>query len=140
MDLLEENGKLNLYDGNWRIYSVNPVKPPHYIGKTGTVVNSMITEGCYIEGTVIKSIIFPGTVIKKGAVVKESIVMPGVVLEENTIVEKAIIGENAIIGSSCKIGDSKGKITVVGEEVKVDKGSIIASGCICEKDEVKGGV
>ncbi|WP_072908040.1 glucose-1-phosphate adenylyltransferase [Anaerobranca californiensis] len=140
MDLIEENRTLNLYDNNWRIYSVNPVKPPHYIGKTAKVVNSMITEGCYIEGTVIKSIIFPGTVIKKGAVVKESIVMPGVVLGENAIIEKAIIGENAIIDSCCQIGDSKGEITVIGEGTKIDKESVISSGCICEKDQLKGGV
>jgi glucose-1-phosphate adenylyltransferase len=138
MDLLDENSRLNLYDSNWKIYSVNPVKPPHYIGIDGTLDNSLITEGCYINGKITKSIIFPGVVIKKGAEIRESIIMPGAVIERNAVIEKAIIGQDTYICENCQIGDVRGKITVVAEEVLVPANTVIASGSVVEKDGIKG--
>ena len=45
MDLLDPNVPLDLNDPEWRIYSRNPVMPPHYIAQGAKVENSMVTEG-----------------------------------------------------------------------------------------------
>lgn len=50
MDLLDPKTQLNLYDPSWKIYSRNPVMPPHYVSDKAKVENSMVTEGCVIEG------------------------------------------------------------------------------------------
>ena len=39
--------------------------PPHYIAKTGEVKQSLVTEGCQIEGKVEHSILFSGVKIGK---------------------------------------------------------------------------
>ena len=58
MDLLKEGTDLDLYDRNWRIYSVNPNQPPQYIAPTAQIEDSLINEGCIVEGTVKHSVLF----------------------------------------------------------------------------------
>ena len=48
---------LNLYDRSWRIYSKNPIDPAQVITENAEVNNSMIVDGCYVDGTINHSIL-----------------------------------------------------------------------------------
>lgn len=104
MDLLNPNIPIDLYDPDWKMYSRNPVLPPQYIGENAVVENSMITDGCDVEGTVDFSVIFEGVKIEPSATVTDSIIMPGSVIKSGAVVEYAIIGENCVVGEGSKIG------------------------------------
>ncbi|NMB30355.1 MAG: glucose-1-phosphate adenylyltransferase, partial [Clostridiales bacterium] len=104
MDLLDLKIPLDLYDAKWRIYSRNPVMPPHYIGIEAQVQNSMIAEGCNIDGIVDFSVIFSGVIIEEGAVVRDSIVMPNTTIKKGANVEYAIVGQDCMIGEDVTIG------------------------------------
>lgn len=133
MDLLNPNVTLDLYDPRWKIYSRNPIMPPHYIGPGGSVSNSMISEGCVIEGTVDFSVIFAGVTIEAGATVRDSIIMPGTVVKSGAIVEYAIIGEECTIGENSVIGarpetisnKNDWGIAVVGHNVSISEGTTV---------------
>lgn len=129
MDILNPNIPLELYDPDWKIYSRNPIMPPQYIGEKAVVENSMIAEGCYVDGTVDFSIIFAGVTIEAGASVKDSIIMPGSVIKSGAVVEYAIVGEDCVIEKGATIGarpetivnkDEWG-IAVVGHNVTVSE-------------------
>lgn len=129
MDLLNPNIPIDLYDPDWKMYSRNPVLPPAYVGKEANVENSMISEGCSIDGTVDFSVIFEGVTIEKGAVVTDSIIMPGSVIRSGAVVEYAIVGENCVVESGAHIGarpetienrDDWG-IAVVGHNITVSQ-------------------
>ncbi len=104
MDLLNPNIPIDLYDPEWKMYSRNPIMPPQYIGSEAVVENSMITDGCVVNGTVDFSIIFEGVTIEADATVTDSIIMPGSVIKSGAIVEYAIVGENCTVGSGVHIG------------------------------------
>ena len=104
MDLLNPAVPLELYDPTWKIYARNPVMPPHYIGDDAVVENSMITEGCDIEGEVDFSVLFAGVTVEKGAKVKDSIIMPGTIIKAGAEVNYSIIAENVIIGKDAVVG------------------------------------
>jgi glucose-1-phosphate adenylyltransferase len=91
MDLLNPESELNLFDYSWRIYSVNPNQPPQYIACDAMVVDSLINEGCVVEGSVEHSVVFQGVHIQKGAIVKDCVIMPDAVIGENVYIEKAIV-------------------------------------------------
>nr|WP_295971280.1 glucose-1-phosphate adenylyltransferase [uncultured Bacillus sp.] len=91
MDLLDENCELDLFDHSWRIYSVNPHLKPQYISPDAEVNDSLVNEGCTVEGIVNKSVLFQGVKVKKGAVIKESVIMPDAVIGENVLIERAIV-------------------------------------------------
>jgi glucose-1-phosphate adenylyltransferase len=97
MDLLDEENELNLFDHSWRIYSVNPNQPPQYISDEAVVINSLVNEGCMVEGNVEHSVLFQGVHIGKGAIVKNCVIMPDVVIGEGTYIEKAIVTPNVEI-------------------------------------------
>ena len=104
MDLLNPNIPIDLYDPEWKMYSRNPIMPPQYIGEKAVVENSMITDGCVIEGTIDFSVIFEGVKIEEGATVTDSIIMPGSVIKSGAVVEYSIVGENCVVGEGAHIG------------------------------------
>jgi glucose-1-phosphate adenylyltransferase len=125
MDLLKEDNKLNLFDPKWKIYSVNPIRPPHYMGDTAVIKDSMVGEGCIIYGEVINSVLFPGVCVGKGTKIIDTVVMPKVFIGENVTIERTIIGHESIINNDCRIGDSSSKaITLVGEYEQMAEGTV----------------
>jgi len=104
MDLLNEDNGLNLFDKQWRIYSVNPISPPHYITENGVVEESLINEGCLIDGTVIHSVVSPGVMVKAGAKVVDSVILPGAVIEEGAEVHRTIVMSGETVPAMARIG------------------------------------
>ena len=132
MDLLSEEPGLDLYNPNWRVYSVNATRPPHYIGPNAKVSRSLISEGCSILGEVDHSVIFPGVHIAEGTCIRDSIVMPYVNIGAFAQVYRAIIGRKSSVEVGVIIGNVNTKeITVIDEniviasEIDVLMGSII---------------
>ena len=105
MDIIANPPVFEIDDKDWKIFSRNPVKPPHYMAKGSKVTNSAITEGCEIYGTVRHSILFEGVTVGRGAVVEDSILFPGAVIGDNCVISKAIVGNDTVISNSCTIGD-----------------------------------
>ena len=142
MDLLDPNIPLDLYDAKWRIYSRNPVMPPHYIGLEAQVQNSMIAEGCNIDGIVDFSVIFSGVTIEEGAVVRDSLVMHNTTIKKGAKVEYAIVGQDCIVGEDASIGvrpelmedKSKWGVAVIGHDIKINSGSVIKPKQIIDTD------
>ena len=134
MDLLDPNVTLDLADENWKIYSRNPVVAPHYVSPTGVVQNSLISDGCIIEGYVDFSVLFSNVTIAPGAVVNDSILMPGVVVEEGAVIQYAIVSENAVIKKNAVVGarpeDIENKedwgVAVVGDNRTIGEGAVVA--------------
>lgn len=134
MDLLNPKVEMKLNDESWRIYSRNPIRPPHYIAEKASVQAALITEGCSIYGNVDSSVIFSNVIIENGATVSDSIIMPGAVIKSGATVQYAIIGEDAVIGEGAVIGkrpeevedlDNWG-VAVVGQDCIIKPGVTIA--------------
>ncbi|WP_071393748.1 glucose-1-phosphate adenylyltransferase [Bacillus tuaregi] len=119
MDLLDEQCDLDLFDYDWRIYSVNPNQKPQYISPEAEVSESLLNEGCSIEGVVTKSVLFQGVTVKKGAMVKESVIMPDAVIGENVFIERAIVPSHVHIPDNTviKAGSNREKIILVTDEI-----------------------
>lgn len=125
MDLLKKDNTLDIYDQSWKIYSVNPTKPPQYIGSDAEVSSSIITEGCRVHGKVYNSVLFPGVYIGKGAYVKDSVIMPNTRICDNSVVDKVVIGSNVVINKDMTVGNGK-EIAIVGDDCIVKEVNSIA--------------
>lgn len=64
-DLIGEHPKFDIYNPHWKIHSRNIGIEPQYIGEDAKIVNSLITGGAKVEGTVINSTIGSKVVIEK---------------------------------------------------------------------------
>ena len=133
MELLDDEAGFRLADDDWKFYSRNPIKPPHYIAPEAKLKNCYITEGCEIYGEVEHSVIFEGVTVEEGAKIKDSIIFPGAVIKKDAIITKAMIGTNTEIGVDATIGSTDDSadmkwvnekicsddITLIGPEIKV---------------------
>ena len=116
MDLLQANGEPELDDPGWHIYSRNPNLPPHYISPEAEVINSLVNEGCVVDGKLENSILYYGVTVEEDSQVIDSVVMPGVKIESGCKIEKAVIGEKTLIKSGVTIRneEQEGKVALIG--------------------------
>lgn len=135
MDLLNPQSGLVINDKDWRIYARNNANPPQYIGNEAEIADSIVSEGCYVDGRVTNSVIYYGAKISKGAEVRDSIIMPNAIIGENVRISHAIVGWDTVVGNNCVIGapqdgpeDGEWKIAVVGPELVLAKNTVIKEG------------
>ena len=118
MDLLREDSQLNLFDHSWRIYSVNPNQPPQFIAPTAQINESLVNEGCVIEGTVDHSVLFQGSEVGSGSFIKDSVIMADAKIGKNVFIEKAIIPCNLQIPDGTVIrSENVDEVILVTEEM-----------------------
>ena len=117
MDLLDDQNELDLYNlkRDWKIYTEDTFAHPQIIGEDASIVNSMITQGCIINGEVEGSVLFDNVHVGKGAKVVDSVLMPGVLVEEGAEIYKAIVDENCVIRSGTEINKEAKKVMLISD-------------------------
>ena len=104
MDLIGTDPILNMADRDFRIFSRNVARPPQFIGSKAKIENSLISEGCKINGTVINSILSGGVVIEEGALVKDSVIMEDVTVKSGGKVYSAIVDSDTVVEKNAVVG------------------------------------
>ena len=131
MDLIGNEPVLDLGDPDWRIYSKNQPTAPQFIANSARIDNCYITDGCEVYGTVINSVLGSGVKVGHGAYVKDSVLMGDTEIGAGATVIYSIIDTNVKIGAGAQVGAAREKaegITVLGEDVEVQSGAVIADG------------
>ncbi|KRK29392.1 glucose-1-phosphate adenylyltransferase [Lactobacillus acidophilus DSM 20079 = JCM 1132 = NBRC 13951 = CIP 76.13] len=119
MEFLDGSDGLNLYDRSWRIYSKNPIDPAQVITENAEVNNSMIVDGCYVDGTINHSILSTDVDVQRGSEITDSVIMPGVKIGKDVVIKHAIVGENAQIGDGAVVEGNKDNIKVIGNSERI---------------------
>ena len=96
-DLLDPAVRADLFNPARPIRTKDQSNPSTYYGPGARAVNSLVADGCIIEGTVENSIIFRGVKVGQGAVVKNSIVMHGSVIDDNAQLDYVILDKDVLI-------------------------------------------
>jgi len=121
MDLLDD---LHLGFEDWHILSKSAGRPPHFVAPTGSIKNTLITEGCEIYGSVENSILSVGVIVEEGAVVKDSVIMENARIGKDSIVDYAILDEDTIVSDNSVAGESRengGKLNVYSRGTVFEK-------------------
>lgn len=73
MQLLDPAIRAELFTPARPIRAKGTDKSSTYVGQEGVCVNSLVAEGCRIEGVVENSILFPGVTVEPGAVIRNCV-------------------------------------------------------------------
>ncbi|HHT9108450.1 MAG TPA: glucose-1-phosphate adenylyltransferase [Candidatus Wunengus sp. YC64] len=133
MDLVQVDPIFNLYDIDWPIRTYHEQLSPAKTvfselfpgGRCGTVLDSLVSNGCIISGArVERSILSPNVRIDNYSEVIDSILMAGVRIGKNVKIRKAIIDKSVIVPDGKHIGynlEADAKQFVISE-----KGVVVA--------------
>lgn len=97
MELLNREVMNELFDPEMPVYTKVKDEVPAMYGETADVKNSLIADGCVIEGSVHNSILFRGVQVSKNARVSDSIIMQNSEIHEDSILESVILDKDVIV-------------------------------------------
>lgn len=119
MDMLNEDHIKEVFFNERKIKTKVKDETPTYYSEDSNVSNSLIANGCKIEGTVINSILFRRVNVAKGAIIKDSIIMQNTDIRENCLIENVITDKSVVLTEGTELKGSPKNPVVVG------KGSIL---------------
>ncbi len=114
MDLCEKDPPVNLYDPEWLIRTYQEQVPPartvsstEEVGSgllNGTTLNSIISGGCIVSGTVSHSVLSPSVRLGSGSFVEDSVLLDHVTVGARAKIRKAIVDHEVQIPDDFVIG------------------------------------
>ena len=96
MKLLDDKNLDALFEPSPIYTKIRDDNPTRYIGDS-KVKNTMVADGCVIEGEVENCILFRGVKIGKGAVVKNSIIMQDTTIRDNAQIDYVITDKEVVV-------------------------------------------
>ena len=103
MEFLKADRREELFNRKRPIYTKTKDQSPTKYGDEAECINSFISDGCVIEGTVINSILSRGVKVEKGAVVRNSVIMQDSVVEEDVEVSHVVFDKEVVITKGRKL-------------------------------------
>lgn len=97
LELLKLENRKMLFTPERPVYTKVRDEVPAIYGIGAKVSNSLIADGCRIDGEVENSILFRDVTVAKGAKIKNSIVMQGSFIGENSTLDCVIIDKSAVL-------------------------------------------
>ena len=97
MALMQEKVRNELFNSNKPIYTKVRDDMPTRYGMNADIKNSLIANGCIIDGTVENSVIFRGVNIGKGAKVSNSVLMQDTIIGAGCTLDHVIADKDVII-------------------------------------------
>jgi glucose-1-phosphate adenylyltransferase len=138
MSLLAEDPALNLYDPDWVVHTRSEDRAPAKLGGNAQVGGSLISNGCWVDGTVERSILSPGVRVAEGAVIRDSVILADSVIEAGAFVDRCVVDKRAWINAGARVGDGDDNaanklspqvlntgLTLVGEGSSIPEGMVL---------------
>jgi len=116
---LDNETRHQLLESDGPVYTKVKDEVPARYSKTSKVANSLVTDGCVIEGSVESSLLFRGVQVARGAVLKNCVIMQDCQIQANAILE------NVILDKKCTILRGRRMVGTENYPMVVTKGSTI---------------
>ena len=107
LKLIDEKNLDALFPKGSPIYTkIRDDNPVRYVNGS-CVENSLLADGCVIEGTVENCVLFRGVKVKKGAVVKNCVLMQDTIVEANAQLECVVTDKNVRVTAGKKLSGTE---------------------------------
>lgn len=118
MELLpsKRNNETIDFDAAPTIFSEDTHSLPCFVGKSGSIKDSLVNQGAIILGDVYQCVISNEVSIEEGAVVKNSVIMPDVIIHKGAYVNNAIISPGSVVGENEVINKDSCEIVLIDTE------------------------
>lgn len=121
MNLLDNDVYEELFCQDAPVLTKAKDEPSTYYGKDARVENSLVANGCIIEGEVVNSILFRGVVVGKGTLVKNSILMQKTTVGEDAAIINSITDKYVVIDDHVTLAGTTLAPYVAGKEREIKR-------------------
>ena len=140
-----------LLSPGWPIYTRGSNLPPARFAKGSIAIDSIISNGCIVDGEVEGSVLFPGVHIARGSRVEQSVIFSYSKIGNGASVKRSIIDKHVLVGTGAEVGLTrslpgdgnsrlmpdnasplKAKLVVIGKGARLKRGSIVPVGTMIE--------
>jgi glucose-1-phosphate adenylyltransferase len=110
MELTKVTPELNLYDGDWPIWTYQEQLPPAKFvfnsdSRRGVATDSLVSGGCIISGASInQSVLFSGVHVHSYSEIEDSVLMPNVEIGRHVKLKRTIVDKGVSIPDGMEIG------------------------------------
>ena len=118
-DNLKNKESAKIFTENWKIFTRTHDTRPVYYGEKSSVKDSVIANGCTINGTVKNSILARNVTIEEGAVVEDSIIF------SDSVVKAGVHLKGVIADKLTKFVSKKEVVSEKGEHIYIPQGETI---------------
>jgi len=132
MELVEPDPELNIYDVDWPIRTAQSQLPPAKFvfddeDRRGYAVDSLISGGCIISGSVIrKSLVYNNVRVHSWSSIEQSVILPDCEIGRHCKLHKCIIDRGVKIPEGTEIGIDHAKDRDRGFRIS-DKGVVLVT-------------
>ncbi len=111
LDLASTTPALNLYDRDWPIWTYQEQLPPakfvhDHDGRRGQALNSLISGGCIVSGSVVReSILFSNVLVRSFSEIEQAVVLPDVQIDRHCRLRKVVIDRHCHVPEGLVIGE-----------------------------------
>jgi len=119
MEMLDAKVREELFVRDGQIYTKVKDQPPAKFNDEAQVQNSIVADGCIVEGNIENSVIFRGVTINKEAVVRNSIVMQDTVVGKGALLENVILDKEVIVSDGLQLRGARDWPIVIGKGVLI---------------------
>lgn len=116
MDLLGRHCRKALFS-DFPVYTKERDEVPAIYGPMAKVKNSLVADGCVIEGTVENCVLFRGVRIGRGAVVKNAIIMQDSYIEDSVEAEYVILDKAVTMRAHGRLIGQRQYPIVIGKNI-----------------------
>ena len=96
LELLDSEVRQSIFGGA-EIYTLVKDSAPTKYGANAIVKNSLISDGCVIEGEVYNSVLSRGVKVSRGTVVRNCVLMKGTITGENVTLNSIVADKGVVI-------------------------------------------
>lgn len=114
-------------DAGWPLVSRRHHRGPARVRAGASVVDSLLSPGSCVEGSVERSVLSPGVVVEAGAVVRDSVLLRDVVVRSGAVVTRAVLDDGVEVGRDARLGGD-GDVALVGLREHLHDGARVPAG------------
>ena len=119
MDVLDPVKRKGLFRDELPVYTKVRDEMPTCYGDKCKTINSLLADGCQIEGTVENSVLFRGVKIAPNAHIKNCIVMQDSQVHEGAYIENCILDKQAVIKRNARLIGPEAYPIVIAKNVVI---------------------
>ena len=111
LDLASVTPELDIYDTNWPIWTSQRQLPPAKFvqdadGKHGQAINTMVSGGCIVSGSVVSnSVLFSSVRVHSYCVIDQAVLLPDVTIGRGCRLSKVVVDRRCVLPDGLVIGE-----------------------------------